>query len=139
MVRQLALKVLTGFVALIPASYGPEHVRVLAPSLQMRDAVVTVCMEVLSLQVQYSNVRRTVSRLTGSFGDQHNPAVLSYLDLKTLQMAGYVRSTILIRLDAFSFPLTDGQRPLLEPCGSQSVPIGSIERPVVAPSFVYAE
>jgi len=70
----------------------------------MRDAAGTVCMEVLSLQVQCSNVRRTGSRLTGSFGDQHDPAVLGYLALKTLQRAGHARSTILIHLDAFAFP-----------------------------------
>ena len=93
-----------------------------------------------SFQVQHSNVCHTGSRLTSPFGVQHNPVVLDCLVLKTLQRAGHAQSTILIRLDASSFHPTNTQRPLLELCGrSQSVPIRSIERPMVVSSFVYAQ
>ena len=109
--RQLALKMLTGLVALIPASYAPRQVGVLALSLQLQGAAVAVCMVVLSLQVQYLNVRRTGSRLTGSFGDKHDPAVLGYLVLKTLQMAdmlGLPPPYVLTR--SLSLPLILGVR-----------------------------
>jgi hypothetical protein len=63
--RQLALKVLIGFVALISGSYDPKRAGVLVLWLQMQGVAVTVYRPVLSIQAQRLVGRYIWPTLTG--------------------------------------------------------------------------